>query len=49
MNAAQLLLLASVAIVGALGAIHIVYTFRRYTIKHAVFNEAWLTQVVRPN
>jgi predicted neuraminidase/peroxiredoxin len=29
--------------------IHIVYTFRRYTIKHAVFNEAWLTQVVRPN
>lgn len=31
------------------GRIHIVYTFRRYTIKHATFNEAWLTQVVRPN
>lgn len=29
--------------------IHITYTCRRFTIKHAVFNEAWLTQVVRPN
>lgn len=29
--------------------IHITYTCRRYTIKHAVFNEAWLTQLVRPN
>jgi len=31
------------------GRIHLTYTFRRYTIKHATFNEAWLTQVVRPN
>ena len=31
------------------GMIHITYTCRRFTIKHAEFNEAWLTEVVRPN
>jgi len=31
------------------GLIHISYTYRRFAIKHAVFNENWLTQLVRPN
>jgi len=31
------------------GLIHVTYTFRRYTIKHAAFNEDWLTDFERPN
>lgn len=31
------------------GMIHISYTCRRYSIKHAAFDEGWLTRVERPN
>jgi predicted neuraminidase/peroxiredoxin len=31
------------------GKIHVSYTFRRYTIKHAEFNEDWLFRFERPN
>jgi len=31
------------------GKIHIVYTFRRYSIKHVEMNEDWLTHVERPD
>jgi len=31
------------------GRIHVTYTFRRYTIKHAEFNEEWLVNFERPN
>lgn len=31
------------------GLIHVSYTFRRYAIKHAAFNETWLTNFVRPD
>jgi len=31
------------------GMIHITYTCRRYSIKHAAFDEGWLTHVERPN
>jgi predicted neuraminidase len=31
------------------GKVHIIYTFRRYSIKHVELNEAWLTEFVRPN
>jgi predicted neuraminidase/peroxiredoxin len=31
------------------GRIHITYTFRRYTIKHAELNEDWLIHLQRPN
>jgi predicted neuraminidase len=31
------------------GKIHIVYTFRRYSIKHVELNEDWLTRIVRPD
>jgi alpha-L-fucosidase len=31
------------------GMIHITYTCRRYTIKHAAFSEGWLTNLSRPN
>ncbi|HVU89405.1 MAG TPA: exo-alpha-sialidase [Pirellulales bacterium] len=31
------------------GKIHVTYTFRRYAIKHAEFNEDWLTNFERPD
>jgi predicted neuraminidase len=31
------------------GTIHIIYTFRRYSIKHIEMNEDWLTRIVRPD
>jgi predicted neuraminidase len=31
------------------GMIHVIYTFRRYSIKHVEFNEDWLTQFERPD
>ncbi len=31
------------------GKIHIVYTFRRYSIKHVEMNEDWLTRLERPD
>jgi len=31
------------------GKIHIIYTFRRYSIKHIEMNEDWLTRVERPD
>lgn len=31
------------------GRIHLTYTYRRYAIKHTVFNENWLTNLDRPN
>lgn len=31
------------------GKIHIIYTFRRYSIKHVQMNEEWLTHLTRPN
>ena len=31
------------------GLIHLTYTYRRYAIKHTVFNEDWLTHLLRPN
>jgi predicted neuraminidase len=31
------------------GTIHVSYTYRRYSIKHASFNEGWLTHLERPN
>jgi predicted neuraminidase len=31
------------------GKIHIIYTFRRYSIKHVELNEDWLTRIVRPD
>jgi predicted neuraminidase/peroxiredoxin len=31
------------------GKIHIIYTFRRYSIKHLEMNEDWLTRFTRPN
>ena len=31
------------------GLIHLTYTYRRFSIKHTVFNEAWLTSLERPN
>jgi predicted neuraminidase len=31
------------------GRIHVSYTFRRYAIKHAEFNEDWLVHLERPN
>jgi predicted neuraminidase len=31
------------------GTIHVSYTYRRYTIKHAAFDEGWLTHTERPN
>ncbi len=31
------------------GKIHIIYTFRRYSIKHVEMNEEWLTRLARPN
>lgn len=31
------------------GAIHITYTYRRYTIKHVTFTEPWLTHTERSN
>jgi predicted neuraminidase/peroxiredoxin len=30
------------------GMVHVTYTYRRYSIKHAQFNEAWLTEFSRP-
>ncbi len=29
--------------------IHVTYTYRRYSIKHTAFNDAWLTHLERPN
>jgi predicted neuraminidase len=31
------------------GKIHIIYTFRRYSIKHVELNEDWLIHTARPN
>lgn len=31
------------------GIIHLIYTFRRYSIKHVEMNEAWFTQLERPD
>jgi predicted neuraminidase len=31
------------------GKIHIIYTFRRYSIKHVEMNEDWLTHLARPD
>ncbi len=31
------------------GQIHVTYTYRRYAIKHAEFNENWLEHIERPN
>jgi predicted neuraminidase len=31
------------------GLIHVVYTYRRYSIKHVVFNEDWLYRFERPD
>jgi predicted neuraminidase/peroxiredoxin len=31
------------------GRIHLTYTYRRFTIKHSVFDEGWLTRLERPN
>ncbi len=31
------------------GTIHIIYTFRRYSIKHLEMNETWLTRFERPD
>ena len=31
------------------GMIHITYTCRRYAVKHAAFDEGWLTHIERPN
>ena len=31
------------------GKVHIIYTFRRYSIKHVELNEDWLTRMSRPN
>ncbi len=31
------------------GRIHLTYTYRRFSIKHTVFNENWLTTYERPN
>ena len=31
------------------GKIHIIYTFRRYSIKHLEMNESWLTNFARPD
>ncbi len=31
------------------GKIHIIYTFRRYSIKHVELNEDWLTRIERPD
>ena len=31
------------------GKIHIIYTYRRYSIKHTEINEDWLTRFVRPD
>jgi predicted neuraminidase len=31
------------------GLIHVVYTYRRYSIKHVEFDENWLDHVSRPN
>ncbi|MGA2596604.1 MAG: exo-alpha-sialidase [Bryobacteraceae bacterium] len=31
------------------GKIHIIYTFRRYSIKHVELNEDWFTRIVRPD
>jgi len=31
------------------GKIHIIYTFRRYSIKHVEMNEDWLTRLERPD
>jgi predicted neuraminidase len=31
------------------GLIHVVYTFRRYSIKHVEFDEGWLDHLNRPN
>ena len=31
------------------GKIHVIYTFRRYSIKHVEMNENWLTQFDKPN
>jgi predicted neuraminidase len=31
------------------GTIHLIYTFRRYSIKHVEMNEEWLTQLERPD
>ena len=31
------------------GLIHVIYTYRRYTIKHVVFNEDWLFRFERPD
>ncbi len=31
------------------GTIHLIYTFRRYSIKHVEFNEDWLTRFERPD
>jgi predicted neuraminidase len=31
------------------GLIHVVYTYRRYSIKHVVFNEDWLFRFARPD
>lgn len=31
------------------GIIHVIYTFRRYSIKHIEFNEDWLTRFERPD
>jgi predicted neuraminidase len=29
--------------------IHVIYTYRRYSIKHVEFNENWLEHTSRPN
>ena len=31
------------------GTIHLIYTFRRYSIKHVEMNEEWFTQLERPD
>jgi predicted neuraminidase len=31
------------------GKIHIIYTYRRYSIKHVEINEGWLTRFERPD
>ena len=31
------------------GVIHLIYTFRRYSIKHVEMNEEWFTQLERPD
>ena len=37
------------AIVAKSGAIHLTYTYRRYSIKHVEFDEDWMVHFKRPS